>query len=139
MIMNEIFTRILQISEYQGFKSVNEFAKKGLGYSSSEKISRLKQPNALPSMEIIKDIANKFVNIDMNWFVTGSGKMLKSDNAQPTPTAEEPMQFYELRDESELLKSKNETIAILKQQNEDLRTDKQIFVNLINSKIFNNQ
>jgi len=73
-----IFARILQISEHEGFKSVNDFAINGLGYASAEKINRLKREGNKPSFEIIQDITNKFVNIDPGWLINGNGEMLKS-------------------------------------------------------------
>lgn len=73
-----IFERILQIVEFYNIKSVNSFAKDYLGYDSSEKIARLKDPNKRPSVDILEDISNKFENIDLNWLITGSGSMLKN-------------------------------------------------------------
>ncbi len=46
----------------------------------------------------------------------------------------EPSEKYG-NDDKNLLEAKNETIAILKQQNAELRADKEFFVNLINSKL----
>ena len=74
-----IFERILQIIEYYDIKSVNSFAKDHLGYDSSEKIARLKDSAKRPSVDILEDISNKFVNIDLNWLITGNGSMLKND------------------------------------------------------------
>jgi hypothetical protein len=73
---NNIFERILQVIEFHNIKSVNIFAIKYLGYSSSEKINRLKNPNNKPSYEILLDISNKFENINMNWLINGTGEML---------------------------------------------------------------
>jgi hypothetical protein len=75
-----IFERILQIIEFYDIKSVNSFAKDHLGYDSSEKIARLKDPNKRPSFEILEDISNKFAYIDLNWLVTGNGSMLKNSD-----------------------------------------------------------
>lgn len=76
------FERILQIIDYYGIKNVNIFAKDYLGYTSSEKINRLKDDSKKPSFEILDDISNKFENIDMNWLITGHGFMLKDSNMQ---------------------------------------------------------
>lgn len=49
-----------------------------LNYNSSEKISRLfREENVNPSCEIIENIANIFVNLDLNWLFTGRGNMFK--------------------------------------------------------------
>lgn len=55
-----------------------------LGYSSSEKISRLfRSDSAKPSADIIEDISKKFENeLNIRWWLTGSGEMLLSD--EPT-------------------------------------------------------
>lgn len=68
-----MFEKIMQIAVYYGFKSINDFAKNGLGYKSSEKLNRLKKPNAKPSLDIVMDISNKFEEVDLNWFLTNKG------------------------------------------------------------------
>lgn len=90
--MTNIFERILQLSEYKGFKSINDFAKSGLGYNSSEKLNRLKDVSKKPSFDIIEDISNKFEDICVRWLVTGEGEMLGKNN-----TAVEPRNVYKLR------------------------------------------
>jgi len=70
--------RLLQLFENKGIKNANEFAKI-LNYASSEKISRLlRDADNMPSADILKDIANKFVDIDLNWLLTGKGSMIKN-------------------------------------------------------------
>jgi hypothetical protein len=69
-----IFERITLIGSNKGFKSINDFAINGLGYRSSEKINRLKDPSKQPSFEIIRDISNKFEDISVRWLVTGIGE-----------------------------------------------------------------
>lgn len=75
----EYYTRIKEIAEHFGFRSVNEFATKGLNYTSSEKINRLKKENTKPSIDIIINISNKFENINSYWILTGEGTMLKNE------------------------------------------------------------
>lgn len=75
----EYYTRIKEIAEYFGFRSVNEFAIKGLNYTSSEKINRLKKKNTKPSIDIIINISDKFENINSYWILTGEGTMLKNE------------------------------------------------------------
>ncbi len=74
------YERISEISKNQGFKSVNKFAKEGLGYASSEKINRLKDSSKKPSIDIILDISNKFEKINADWLLTGRGEMLISES-----------------------------------------------------------
>ncbi len=76
----EYYKRIDIISKHFGFKSVNDFAKRGLGYASSEKINRLKRENTKPSIDIIITISNKFEQISVDWILTGKGEMLRNNN-----------------------------------------------------------
>lgn len=85
---SNFFERIMQIIDYYNIKSINSFAKNYLNYDSSEKINRLKRDNTNPSYEILKDISNKFVDLNMNWLITGKGNMLINDNySKPLPIA----------------------------------------------------
>jgi len=106
-----IFERILQIIEYYNIKSVNSFAKEHLGYDSSEKIARLKDENKRPSVDILEDISNKFVEIDLNWLITGSGSMrknvqntYKNVNETNTKVGEQGIQYNTLNDYAEICK-----------------------------------
>lgn len=74
--MSNIFERLMKISDFKGYNSVNDFAKNGLGYASSEKLNRLKDPTKRPSFDIIEDVSNKFVDINVRWIVTGKGEMI---------------------------------------------------------------
>ncbi len=76
--MTNFFDRIMQFADYKGFKNPSEFAKKGLGWTSSEKINRLKKENNKPSVDILIEISNKFEDINLGWLLTGKGEMLKS-------------------------------------------------------------
>lgn len=67
-----IFEKIRQLSDFYGYNSINDFALNGLEYKSSEKINRLKDPNNKPSFDIIKDISNKFEDVDINWLIDDS-------------------------------------------------------------------
>lgn len=78
--MTNFFERIMQIADYEGYKNPNDFAKNGLGWTSSEKINRLKDGVKMPSVEILLEISNKFDSINPEWLLTGRGNMLKSDN-----------------------------------------------------------
>lgn len=74
----------LRIGQYIAYLQVSrrEFAFR-LGYSSSEKINRLfREGGAKPGFDIIADIANKFVDLDVDWLVTGRGDMLREPPAK---------------------------------------------------------
>ncbi len=71
---SNFFDRILRISEFYGYSSIPELAK-ALGYSSPEKLYRLKKENAKPSVDILQDLSNKFEDLDLNWFITGNGSL----------------------------------------------------------------
>lgn len=77
------FERIAAIIKYKGFRSVHDFAINGLGYSSSEKLNRLKREGTKPSYDILEDIANKFDEINVNWLLTGRESMLKRGSGFP--------------------------------------------------------
>ncbi|MBK6263521.1 S24 family peptidase [Marivirga sp. S37H4] len=69
---SNFFERLMVFSDSQGFKNINEFAE-FLGYSSAEKLYRLKRsPSAKPSFDIIHDISNKFEILDLRWLITGN-------------------------------------------------------------------
>ena len=76
--MANFFERIMQVSDYKGYKNPNDFARNGLNWNSSEKINRLKGGDRMPSVEMLLEISNKFEDIDANWLLTGRGNMLKS-------------------------------------------------------------
>lgn len=112
---SNFFERILQLIDYYQIKSVNSFACDHLKYDSSEKINRLKKENTNPSFEILLDISNKFESIDMNWLITGKGKMLKSEkNIEIKPVDNEWIlkRFEELVAENALLKRENEELKL---------------------------
>ena len=67
---------------HHGIESVNYLATRSLGYNSAEKINRLKKEGNWPSYDIIYDISAKFTDVDMNWFISGKGNMLKKDNVE---------------------------------------------------------
>ncbi len=74
---SNIFERIQAFSKKKGYRSLNQFAKEGLGYASSEKLNRLKDPTKKPSFDIIRDITNKFEDFDVRWFITGDLPQVK--------------------------------------------------------------
>ena len=99
---SNFFERILQLIDYYE------------NYDSSEKITRLKKENTNPSYDIIVDISNKFVEIDMNWLITGNGNMLKSNKIEVKPVDNEWLlrRFEEIVSENALLKKENEDLRI---------------------------
>jgi hypothetical protein len=55
-----------------------------LGYKSSERITRLvRSADNFPSYEILRDISNKFSDINIDYIITGNGTLTKSHNGQP--------------------------------------------------------
>lgn len=74
---SNFFERILRISVFYGYSGIPELAK-ALGYSSPEKLYRLKKENAKPSVDILQDLSNKFEDLDLNWLITGQGDLRKS-------------------------------------------------------------
>nr|DAS81272.1 MAG TPA: putative transcriptional regulator [Caudoviricetes sp.] len=81
--MTNFFDRIMQVAEYKGYKNPSEFAKRGLGWTSSEKINRLKDESKKPSVDILIEISNKFDDVNLGWLLTGKGEMLKEEEILP--------------------------------------------------------
>ena len=51
-----------------------------LNYNSCEKVARLfRIQGAKPSVDIIKDIAQQFEELNIRWLLTGDGEMLDPD------------------------------------------------------------
>jgi len=73
---SNFFERTLRISVFYGYSGIPELAK-ALGYSSPEKLYRLKKENAKPSVDILQDLSNKFEDLDLNWYITGEGSLQK--------------------------------------------------------------
>jgi phage repressor protein C with HTH and peptisase S24 domain len=99
IFVKKFSTRLNELIKVLGFSSANDFAVRGLGYPNSEKIQRLLRPAAdadkdpKPSFEILNDIANKFVNVNIKWLITGLGELEVRDSGMATVTAEPPA-FY---------------------------------------------
>nr|WP_294922125.1 S24 family peptidase [uncultured Flavobacterium sp.] len=54
-----------------------------MGYTSAEKLYRLERdPNAKPSFQMLLDISNTFVNLDMNWLLSGNGDYKKKSGLE---------------------------------------------------------
>lgn len=71
---SNFFERTLRISSFYGLSGIPELAKE-LGYSSPEKLYRLKKPGTKPSVDILQDLSNKFEDLNLSWYITGKGSM----------------------------------------------------------------
>ena len=108
--MQTFYKRLLQLIDYKGFKNLNDFALNGLKYDSSSKLSRLKDENKKPSFEILEDIANKFVDLNLRWFLLGKGEMFSGIEI-PAENAENLIEKMKLLEEqNELLKDSKEQL-----------------------------
>lgn len=119
--MNDFFNRILQLSESKGFKSISGFAKNGLLYASSEKINRLKKETNKPSFEILLDISNKFEDVNLNWLISGRGKMTIEEDS--IYKGLEQNSSYTNSKDSDLIKSKDKIIELLEAENNRLKVE----------------
>lgn len=93
--MTSFFERIMQVAEFKGYNNPNNFAKKGLNWSSSEKINRLKDKKKSPSIDVIVDISNKFEDIDIKWLLTGKGNMLEKSFSELSNYIKDDISRYE--------------------------------------------
>jgi hypothetical protein len=125
------FQRLLKLSEYKGFNSLNKFAIEGLNYSSSEKLNRLKKENTNPSVDILLDISNKFEDINLDWLITGNGEMLKNVPQETFNTVQQPDEEYKI--ELSIEAAQKKTISILENVVDDLRNDKEVLNTIIKS------
>lgn len=81
--MSDYYSRVVKIADLLGF-SLNSFAKKGLGYSSYEKLRRLKDsPDNKPSIDILEEVHEKFPNVNLDWLITGIGVPFKDMDGDP--------------------------------------------------------
>jgi len=98
----------------------------------------LDQNNGMSEENTAKFLAY-YTNINVEWLITGNGPIFKneqdaSEKGLSVGIVSEPENIY-VPEKKDIVEAKNETIAILKQQNAELRADKEFFVNLINSKL----
>jgi phage repressor protein C with HTH and peptisase S24 domain len=110
------FDRILQIIEFKGINSVNEFAINYLKYDAPQKINRLKKEGANPSYEIILDIVNKFEDINPQWLLTGEGEMTKNSQLEllndPEPAYGKKVPYYDIDFTASFLEIHNDQKSI---------------------------
>lgn len=118
-----MFERIRQLYEYQGFKSLHDFSINGLGYSSSQKLNRLKDPTKNPSYEIIVDILLNFKDVNARWLILGDGSMISNKYE-----AAEPQSKYGTSDKDRIInileswiEDKEKIIDLLNRENDLLR------------------
>lgn len=77
---SNFFERTVQIADFYGIDGIPGLAK-ALNYSSAQKLYRLKEANAKPSVDILQDLSNKFEDLNLNWYITGLGNIsIKSKN-----------------------------------------------------------
>lgn len=127
--MQTFFKRLLHLIEHQGFKNVNDFALNGLKYESSSKLNRLKDESKSPSVEILLDIANKFVKVNLHWLLTGIGnKYLDDAILTKSHEVNEPSAKYSLQMQND----KDKIIHLLEEQVRELRKDKEELYKIIN-------
>ncbi len=115
------FERLLQLIENKDFKTINNFAKKGLNYKSSQKLNRLRIKGTHPSYQIITDISNLFADLNTEWLISGEGEMLKKEekldynnvNFSKNIVEEAEVEYKTAKDE--LIESLRQTIASQKE------------------------
>lgn len=74
-----MFERLMFLAKSKGYKGIPELAI-SLGYSSPEKLYRLKKEGSKPSIDIINDLSNLFEDLNLKWFLNGIGEpFLKYD------------------------------------------------------------
>lgn len=122
-----MFERIRQLYEDQGFKSLNDFSKNGLGYSSPQKLNRLKKPGAKPSIDIVLDLVNKYDTLCVRWLLTGKGNMYKDIGLNATSDHLASYGWKSNKDEKiklleSMLADKEKIITLLEEECRNLRS-----------------
>lgn len=121
---------MLKIKELRKLRKVTqEQLAQACNLSTRAIIDYEKEDNYTIPVDKLKNIAH-FLNFPICDFFENTPQ----DNVLKAAVLNEPSEKYG-NDDKNLLEAKNETIAILKQQNAELRADKEFFVNLINSKL----
>ena len=93
----------------------NEFSKL-LGFDRADKIYYILNGKFYPSFEILLAITNKFVNVSMDWLITGKGQMLHQEKKSIDYShASEPSEPY-VQPECKDCKLKDKVISALEQQ-----------------------
>jgi hypothetical protein len=78
---SNIYERIEQLCVAKNLRGVQDLAKK-LGYDSAEKFYRLgRLENANPSVDMLIDLSNMFVDLNLRWLILGKGEMLLVDES----------------------------------------------------------
>jgi len=106
----------MQLVERQGFKNLNDFAIRGLKYTSSQKLARLKDENNKPSIEILEDIAKMFENENLHHLITGKGSIsvgLYETNAETQITAKHDAKDETISTQKKLIKMYEDKIEVL--------------------------
>ncbi|HEX8269799.1 MAG TPA: hypothetical protein VF581_07895 [Flavobacterium sp.] len=111
--MDNFYGRLLQLAKNKGFKNINDFALNGLKYDSSSKLSRLKDPNKKPSVEILEDISNKFEDVDLHALITG--RQLINARAEAVQEIAEPDSRY-LLTKDEIILTQKELIEMQREK-----------------------
>ncbi|MFW5886316.1 MAG: hypothetical protein ACOCUL_01030 [Bacteroidota bacterium] len=123
---NNFKQRFMQLLNYLNLRP-SQFAGV-LGYKSPEKINRLlrakSERGCYPGFEILRDIANTFVYINMNWLLTGKGDMLVNFEKEKKYKAEDKI--------SEKYVPKQKYINVL-EENLDLNKELRLLQNKLNN------
>lgn len=76
--MEGIQIRLKEFIEYLNVNT-NEFAKR-LGYERSDKVYFVINGKTKPSFDMIQDITKTFVELNIEWLISGEGEMIKKGN-----------------------------------------------------------
>lgn len=80
--------------------TVTSFSKE-LGYDRSDKFYNISKGKYFPSFEILQEITNNFVNIDMNWLISGRGSMFFDKNTLSNTYPNTPLNAINGENEAE--------------------------------------
>lgn len=119
------YERILQFAESQGFKNISDFAKRGLGWISSEKLNRLKREDNKPSVDMCIEISNKFPDFNIHWWLTGTGEITEKKSQVNEYAPKYQSKNDDLRDK--MITLLEEKVQYLMTENENLKNERKTY------------
>ena len=128
--MSNIKDRVLLFIENQKLNKSIFFADLGLSYSNFKGI----QKNSALNSDAIVSILTKYPNLSTDWLIKGKGEMIINNEKIENNIVSEPFEYYNIKDNNQIIEAQRETIEALKNSVVDLRTNNQLLQKLVEIK-----
>lgn len=120
-----------RIKEYINYKGISIRAfEMSCGFSNGSFASQLKRKKTI-GVDKLENILNQYPDLSPKWVLSGKGEMIEI--VEGNDILNEPNENY-ITISADLIKTKNETIAILQREIEDLKRDKEFLQKIIDNK-----